>query len=46
MEKNSPRRVEVGFSTKFIKKLNEKLQIAEIDENGLVWSLVVKGKRV
>lgn len=43
---NLPRRVEVSFSTRFVKKLNEKFRIAEIDENGLVWSRVMKGKRV
>ena len=46
MEKNSPRRVEVSFSTKFIKRLNERFQIAELDEHGLLWSMVVKGKCV
>lgn len=41
-----PSRIEVGFSTKFIQTLNERFRIAEIDKNGLVWSLVIKGKRV
>lgn len=34
------------FASDFIKKLNEKFKVAEIDENGLVWSLAIKGKRV
>ena len=44
--KNPPRRVGVSFSTEFIKKLNEKFRIAEVDEHGLLWSLVIKEKRV
>lgn len=34
------------FTSDFIKQLNEKFKVAEIDENGLVWSLAIKGKRV
>lgn len=43
---NAPRTVEVSFSAKFIKELNERFQVAEIDENGWVWSLVIKGRRL
>lgn len=34
------------FTNDFIKKLNEKFKVAEIDDNGLVWSLAIKGKRI
>lgn len=34
------------FTNDFVKKLNEKFKVAEIDENGLVWSLAIKGKRI
>lgn len=37
---------EMSFSSEFIEKLNEKFKVAEIDENGCVWSLAIKGKRV
>lgn len=37
---------EMYFSTEFLKKLNEKFRVAEIDENGWAWSLVIKGKRL
>ena len=34
------------FSAEFVKELNERYQVAEIDENGWVWSLAIKGKRL
>lgn len=38
--------VGVSFPAEFIKELNERFQIAEVDERGLLWSLVIMGKRV
>lgn len=35
---------EMGFSAEFAKELNERFQVDEIDENGWVWSLAIKGK--
>ena len=37
---------EMSFTTEFLKKLNDRFKVAEIDEKGLVWSLAIKGKRV
>lgn len=37
---------ELCFTTDFLKQLNDKFKVAEIDEKGLVWSLAIKGKRV
>lgn len=37
---------EMSFTTEFLKKLNDKFKVAEIDEKGFVWSLAMKGKRV
>lgn len=34
------------FTNDFVKKLNDRFKVAEIDENGLVWSLAIKGKRI
>lgn len=45
-EAGPPSSIEVSFPTKFIKELNERFQVAEIDENGWVWSLAIKGRRV
>ena len=42
----TPRREEMAFSWDFLKELNERFQIAEIDENGWVWSLAIKENRV
>lgn len=39
-------RDEMAFSTEFLKELNERFRVAEIDENGWVWSLAIKGKRL
>lgn len=39
-------RVDGLFNNNFVKKLNEKFKVTEIDENGCVWSLAIKGKRV
>lgn len=33
-------------ATKFLRELNERFQVAEIDENGWVWSLAIRGKRL
>lgn len=37
---------DLGFSAEFVKELNERFPVAEIDENGWVWSLAIKGKRL
>lgn len=37
---------EMSFTTEFLKELNDRFKVAEIDEKGLVWSLAIKGKRV
>lgn len=42
----SQRTCEVQFLCDFIDKLNEKFKVAEIDENGGVWSLAIEGKRL
>lgn len=46
-EKNKSRLCddEMLFTSKFLKQLNEKFNVAEVDEDG-VWSLAIKGKRV
>lgn len=36
----------LAFSAEFVKDLNERFQVAEIDENGWVWPLAIKGKRL
>ena len=40
------RRDEMAFSTEFLKELNERFRVAEIDETGWIWSLAIKGKRL
>lgn len=37
---------EVAFSAEFVKELNERFQVAEIDENGWAWSSAIRGERL
>ena len=37
---------DLGFSAEFVKEINKRFQVAEIDENGWVWSRAIKGKCV
>ena len=46
LNQSTPCADEISFTTEFLKKLNDRFKVAEIDEKGLVWSLAIKGKRV